>query len=185
MKKHSLLGDEELLKHLSSGDEQAFSEIYNRYWEQLLAIGLYFTHQKQAAEDIVHDVFMSLWIRRKTIVIESLKTYLATAVKFAVFKAISKDKRQREILTNKLNPFHFTEIEENLDQKFLKEYLQGVVEKLPDKARIVFIQSREEELTIKQIAENMDLSPKAVEYHMTKALRVLKEAVNKIKLFSV
>ena len=63
----------------------------------------------------------------------------------------------------------------------MKEYLQGAIEELPEKARIVFRYSREEYLTVTAIADKMDLSPKAVEYHITKALKILREIVKKIK----
>ncbi|ANE53582.1 RNA polymerase sigma factor [Flavisolibacter tropicus] len=177
--------DEELVRLIKTGDTAAFTEAYNRYWEQLLALGYYYTHQKQAAEDIVHEVFTSLWARRTELPIQSLKAYLATAVKFSVFKTIARDKRRRELQQGMNIPEHTTDVEEKLDARFLQDYLNGVVEQLPDKARLVFTYSRAEELSVKEIATKMDLSPKAVEYHMTKALRALKEAVKKIKFFFV
>ncbi|HZI52180.1 MAG TPA: sigma factor-like helix-turn-helix DNA-binding protein, partial [Chitinophagaceae bacterium] len=62
-----------------------------------------------------------------------------------------------------------------------QEHLSQIIERLPEKAKLVFTYSRERELTISQIAKKMNLSPKAVEYHMTKALRTLRDAVKKIK----
>jgi RNA polymerase sigma-70 factor (family 1) len=176
--------DDELLRELQAASEPAFTEIYNRYWEKLLAIGYYHAGDKQAAEDIVHEVMISLWTRKNELQIHSLKAYLATAVKFAVFKTIVREKRRKELLAGPHTDLH-SSIEEKLDVKFLEEYLGGVVEQLPEKARIVFTLSRDQDLSIKEIAGKMDLSPKAVEYHMTKALRALKEAFRKIKSFFV
>jgi RNA polymerase sigma-70 factor (ECF subfamily) len=181
MPKYTLLPDDELIKRLRSGDEIAFSEIYNRYWEKLLAIGYYHTHDKQAAEDIVHDVMISLWKRKADLEIESLQGYLATAVKFSVFKAIARDKRRRDLMAGYDKDDRVSEIEQNLDARFLQDYLYGAVEKLPDKARLVFTYSRVEELSIAEIGKQMDLSPKAVEYHMTKALKSLRETLKKIR----
>jgi RNA polymerase sigma-70 factor (family 1) len=185
MSAYSSHPDDELVRLLKKGDTAAFTEAYNRYWEQLLALGYYYTHHKQAAEDIVHEVFTSLWARRAELPIQSLKAYLATAVKFAVFKAIARDKRRRELQQGLYAPAYTTEVEEKLDARFLQDYLHGMVEQLPDKARLVFTYSRAEELSVKEIATKMELSPKAVEYHLTKALRALKEAVQKIKYFFV
>jgi RNA polymerase sigma-70 factor (family 1) len=185
MSLYSKYTDEELVRQVQAGNSVAFTEAYNRYWEQLLALGFYYTHSKQAAEDIVHEVFTSLWNRRTAVQIHSLKAYLATAVKFAVFKAIARDRRRREIQQGLSLPEHASELEEKLDALFLKNYLDGIVEQLPDKTRLVFNYSRAEEFSVKEIATKMDLSPKAVEYHLTKALRVLKEAVQKIKYLFV
>jgi RNA polymerase sigma-70 factor (family 1) len=184
MRNLSQSSEDELLRLLQAASEAAFTEIYHRYWERLLAIGYYHTGDKQAAEDIVHEVMMSLWTRKTELQIHSLQAYLATAVKFAVFKTIIREKRRRELLAGRKTDIHYN-IEEKLDLKFLEEYLSGVVEQMPEKARIVFTLSRHQDLSIKEIAGKMDLSPKAVEYHMTKALRALKEAFRKIKSFFV
>jgi len=185
MSAYSTYTDEELVRQVQKGNKIAFTEVYNRYWEQLLALGYYYTQSKQAAEDIVHEVFISLWARQAELPIQSLKAYLATAVKFAVFKSISRDKRRRELQQELSLPADTRDVEEKLEARFLQDYLNGIVEQLPEKARLVFIYSRAEMLSVKEIASKMDLSPKAVEYHITKALRSLKEAIEKIKCFFI
>ena len=173
--------DEQLVAMLRENNEHAFTEIYNRYWEKLLAVGYYYMHDKQAAEDIVHEVMISLWSRKKDLRIQSLSAYLGTAVKFSVFKAIIRDKKRRELLGSQNFPEYISDIEDKLDAKFLEEYLHGAVQQLPEKAKLVFSLSRDQQLSIADIAHKMDLSPKAVEYHMTKALKALKEKLQKIK----
>ena len=181
MPEYTTLPEDQLIHRLRSGNERAFTEIYNRYWEKLLAIGYYHTQNKQAAEDIVHEVMISLWTRKDDVEIQSLQAYLGTAVKFAVFKAIARDRRHRDLLNNTERNLYTTDIEDKLDARFLQEYLHGAVENLPEKARLVFNYSRGEELSISEISKKMDLSPKAVEYHMTKALRALRNRLTKIK----
>ncbi len=185
MSKYKATPEDELVRHLRSGDELAFTEIYNRYWEKLLAIGYFHTKDKQAAEDILHEVMMSLWLRRTGLEIHSLAAYLATAVKFAVFKFIGRKKKHRDLLAEGAPNLANTEIQDKLEARFIEEYLNGIVEQLPEKARLVFTYSRSEELSVSEIAKKMDISPKAVEYHMTKALRALRNTLRKIKLFFV
>jgi RNA polymerase sigma-70 factor (family 1) len=185
MPDYNSYSDDDLLSSLRIADEKAFTEIYNRYWEKLLAIGFYHLRNKQAAEDIVHEVMMSLWTRKKELAIQSLSSYLATAVKFAVFKSILGDKRRRELQKDQAVPESLHETMEKLDVLLLQEYLSQTIEQLPEKAKLVFAYSRDKELTISQIAKKMNLSPKAVEYHMTKALRSIRDAVKKIKSFFV
>lgn len=185
MQAYTTMLEAELAKRLRSGDELAFTEIYNRYWEKLLAIGYYHTRDKQLAEDIVHEVLLSLWQRRSDLNIQSLQAYLATAVKFAVFKTITRERRRRDITTGIPTDLFTADLEDRLDARFLEEYLNGTVEDLPEKARLVFLYSRVDDLSVAEIANKMDLSPKAVEYHMTKALRALRNTFRKIKLFFV
>ena len=185
MSKYTTISDEELAKRLRLGDELAFTEIYNRYWEKLLAISYHHRQDRQAAEDVVHDVLIGLWTRKAELTILSLQAYLATAVKFAVFKAIARERRRRDLLATNISSSdqYPPDIEDKLNARFLEEYVRGAVEELPSKSRLVFTYSRVEELSIKEIAQTLDLSPKAVEYHMTKALRSLRNALKKIKSF--
>ena len=185
MPAYNSYSDDDLLHMLQKADEKAFTEIYNRYWEKLLAIGYFHLRNKQAAEDIVHEVMMSLWTRKTELNIQSLSSYLAAAVRFSVFKSIIRDKRRRELLQEQTRPEATTETLEKLDALFLREQLRGVIEQLPEKPKLVFTYSRDEDLTVNQIAKKMDLSPKAVEYHITKVLRTLRETVKKIKILFI
>jgi RNA polymerase sigma-70 factor (family 1) len=185
MRDLSNLQEHVLVKRLQKGDAQAFTEIYNRYWEKLLAIGYFYTKDKSASEDIVHEVMMSLWERRHELEIYSLTAYLGTAIKFSVFKYIAKQQRRKQIDLTLQLPDRQVNIEQNIDARFLKEYLHGTKEQLHEKTKLVFDYSRNEHLTVKQIAAKMDLSPKAVEYHLTKALKAFRESLKKIKFFII
>jgi len=179
MTNYSALDDHDLLLLMQKGKEPAFKEIYHRYWEKLVATGYYYTKNKESAEEIVSDVLMSLWNKREDPQVRSLSAYLGTAVKYAVFKAIVRNKRRQELLQGQLRTESDQETEKKLDARFLKDFLEGVVEKLPEKAKLVFKYSREEQLSVSEIANKMELSPKSVEYHMTKALKTLREYIRK------
>lgn len=185
MPDYNIFSDDELLRRMRAGEEAAFTEIYNRYWEKLLATAFYFTHHKQSAEDILHEVMISLWLKRNETEIGSLPAYLGTAVKFAVFKSIAREKRRRDLMAGYMIPVTDSSLEDNLEARFVQDILHKNTEYLPEKARLVFDYSRNHELTIAEIATKMDLSPKAVEYHMTKALRFLRETLQKIKCLFV
>jgi len=179
--------DTDLLLLIRDGQEAAFTEIYNRYWERLVATGYYYTRSKEAAEEVVNDVLMGLWLRRVSLEIDSLPAYLGTAVKFAVFKVIARNKRRSQVLGGELSveaeAAEHNDTEQQLDALFMDEWLRGIVEQLPEKARLVFVYSREEALSIKEIAGKMDLSPKSVEYHMTKALKAIRDSIRKMSVF--
>jgi RNA polymerase sigma-70 factor (family 1) len=165
--------DNELLNLLVEGDEQAFTVIYNRYWRRLIGLAYAHTKDKFLAEEIVQEVFLSLWRRKSSLHITSLPAYLGTAVKFAIFKHVYGEKRRSEIL-NKITFPSSDSIESKINAKFLQEYVDGVVELLPEKCRFVYTQSRNQGLTIPEIAEKMAIAEKTVEAHLTKALKFIR-----------
>ncbi|HTJ12964.1 MAG TPA: RNA polymerase sigma-70 factor [Dinghuibacter sp.] len=174
------LSDQALLALLREGQETAFTEIYRRYWERLLGVGYAYTRNKEAAEEIVHDVLLRLWRQRTDVRIDSLGAYLGTAVKFSVFKALLKERRRSEIRARMPLIEADSRDEEMIEARFLKDYLDGVIESLPEKCRLVYRYSRGEQLSLVEIAERMQISPKTVESHITKALRTLRHSLQAI-----
>lgn len=171
--------DKELVASLERSDQRAFAEIYRRYWDKLLAIAYKHTQDKSAAEELVQDVFISLWDRRGEVEIKSLNNYLAVAIKFAVFKYISRTRRHAEIERIHYNSGNANFDEEQINARFLKEYIDGVVELLPEKCRLVFRYSREEYKSNAEIAAQMSISEKAVEAHITRAIKTLRANLKK------
>lgn len=174
--------EEDLTEAWNTGDELAFSVIYDVYWDRLLANAYRLTGDKEQSEEIVQEVFVSLWRRRHDVHIESISSYLGTAVKFATFKSLQRAKRNQELEEQFFSTDHVHLDEQSIDAKFLKEYLDGIVEHLPDRCRLVFRMSREEQKTNKEISGELAISEKAVEAQITKALKVLKLSLRKVGL---
>ncbi len=158
----------------------AFTEIYSRYSEKLLAIAYHYTKDKDFVEEIVQEVFSGLWERRNQLRIESLSAYLATAIKFSVFRTIHRQKRRAEIveLNYKLNEADL--LEETIHAKFLQEYIDGIVERMPEKCRLVYKNSRDKGLSNSEISKEMNIAEKTVEAHMTKALKALRSNLKEL-----
>lgn len=171
------LNDVQLVFLLRTGNQAAFTEIYDRYWQKLLGIAFSHTKDKSAAEEILQEVFISLWNRRKVVDIQSLSNYLATAVKFSIFKQYQQNRRRREIEQQNVQLSGRTIIqgEAVLDALFLQEYIEGVVEQLPKKCQLVFKYSRGAGLTIPEISKELNIAEKTVESHLTKALKIIRE----------
>lgn|SRR5690606_14022494 len=172
-------GDIEFKAAWDAGNERAFVTIYDTYWSQLLAIAYRLTQDKEQSEEIVQEVFVSLWRRRHEVKIESVSAYLATAVKFSTFKMMQRTRRQRDLQVE-FAPADLHDEEKAIEAKFLKEYLDGVVEELPERCRLVFRMSREQSMSHKEISAELAISEKAVEAQITKALRVLKLSLRKV-----
>lgn len=175
MKEYQLYNNQMLLDLLAESDEVAFTELYNRYWKKLFAIAYKRLNESHAAEDIVHDVFASLWANRERNQIESLENYLATATKYMVLAKIKVKVRERNYhTTSQQTPIFEFPVEASLHYKRLLEIVKTEVEKLPEKCRLIFNYSRNEGMPVRQIAETLNLSPKTVENQLNKALKHLK-----------
>ena len=182
MKSPKALADHELLNLIRSDDQAAFNEIYTRYWQTLYAVAYNRLRDQQKSEDVVHDVFSSLWSNRHQSEIRNLAAYLATAVKFRVLEYIRKEFFKQTYIqrTSHLEPAESHDISEALHYKRLLQAINEEVENLPERCKLVFKYSREENKPLKQIASEMNLSTSTVENHLNRALKRLKEVVRKL-----
>ncbi len=177
MNGYQLYDNKLLVDLLSKGDEFAFTELYNRFWQKLFAIAYNRLKEVQTAEDIVHDVFASLWVNKEKIEIESLENYLATAAKYIVLAKIKKKERERVYFnTSHQAPVVELPADALLHHKRILEIVKKEVEKLPEKCRLIFKYSRNDGMPVRQIAKELGISPKTVENQLNRALRQLKLA---------
>lgn len=163
-----------MLEYLKAAEHEAFTEIYNRYWKRLLAIAYHFSKDKAIAQDVVQEIFTRLWVKHAELDIESLNSYLATAVRFSVFKLIYRQRRRQEIESQNCNDELSTLSEEQIEARFTQEYINKVVEHLPEHCRLVFKHSRNSGLSISEISMELGISKKTVEGHLTKGLKTIR-----------
>lgn len=176
--------ERELLTRLAADDKEAFAEIYRQYWEPLLAMAYNRLQDLATAEDIVHDVFASIWHNRHHQQIQSLKNYLATAVKYMILKQARKAMLLRQYRQSEYTPPTQEFIPDTvLDNKRILELLHREIESLPEKCRLIFRYSREQGMSIREIAGEMQITPKTVENQLNKALRKLRVTFKKHALF--
>lgn len=173
-----ILSDTELAVLLKQADKNAYTEIYNRYWKKMLLLAWNHCKDKAQAEDIVHEVFIALWNRRTEVLIENIPAFLTTAIKFNIFKHYQKLQLRKQLALQNYDFKETSHDEARLDALFLKEYVDGIVEQLPEKCRLTFKYSREEGLSNAQIAKKMNISEKGVEANLTRALKTIKGSLN-------
>lgn len=177
--------DKTLVESLRSGNPRAIEEIYDRYWKQLLAVAYGIVKDKDDAQEIVQSVFIRLWDRRQNLKITNLSGYLATSIRYAVYTMIQRNQRKEEVCQIYLNRKQEKDYEEEkIYANFLKQYINGIVDKLPDRCKLVFVYSREEGKTIPEIAEKLDIAEKTVESHLTKALKRIRLSLKEIGVTS-
>lgn len=181
---YTSLDDDKLCQLLSDDDKNAFQEIYKRYWKKLYIVAERKTH-RQNAEEIIQDLFANLWQNRKNR-INNLKFYLFSSVKYGILNQIKKEINEQKFaeyalysLQNSDNSTDYT-----LLLNDLSESLESGLAKLPAKTQQIFKMSRFELLSIKAIALKCDLSEKAIEYHISQALKTLKDHLKNYHLLA-
>lgn len=167
---------ERLVELLQDSDAKAFEEIYYRYWTRIFRYAITKVHHQEIAEDICHDVFLSLWQRRNEAQIQNAEAYLIQATKFSVinfYRTKQSDEKHLAVYAETL-PDPGNETEYQLFFRNLQQAWLDALKDLPQKTKDVFRASRIEQLTNKEIASRLDLTEKAVEYHITKALKEIR-----------
>ncbi len=173
------LKDEALWAKVKANDQTAFRQLFDRYYKYLLVTVVNVTGDRTLAKDAAQEVFFELWKKRKTLTINSaFKSYIRRAVinrSFNVMKTQSRFTDESAIPERKdqsVSPHS------KLENNDLQRILNQSIEKLPERCRMVFTLCRVEGMSHKEIAEQMGTSTKTVEHQMTKALKILKEALS-------
>lgn len=178
--------DQELVHLMQSGNEAAFTELYNRYWDKLFAIAAHKLQNLAEAEEVVQDIYLELWNRRAGLQITtSLPAYLSTAVKFKVINILALRHRRLRYQEHAVQVAAAGDLSTEQWLRFgeLQSRLTALVNELPDKCRLVFRLSREEGLSHKEIAATIGVAEKTVEAHLSRALRTLRTQLRSLSSF--
>jgi len=169
------ISDAELLDLLRQDNQAAFVFIYKKHWSELYRCAFKITPNQETCEDIIHDVFLNVWNKRATIQVKSLNDYLYVAVKNRMLNAIRAEKNLLKAVNSQPAPISSeTLIEDEFNSKELNKLYQSALSTLPERCRTILLMSRKEHLSNKEIAEQLNISPKTVENQITIGLRHLR-----------
>lgn len=172
------IADNELMNRIAAGDGNAFTELYNRYWNVLYITAYKVYPDTSFAEDVVQDVFTNVWALRENLKVDQVKSYLFACTRYAILKVIRKN-RYVEISDHAdLQLAGDISGEELFDIRVLEKTIALEVSKLPDKCRLIFRYSREAGLTHGEIAEKMDISTNTVKVQLNRALKKIKGSLS-------
>jgi RNA polymerase sigma-70 factor (ECF subfamily) len=157
-----------------------FESIFHKHYVLLCRSALRLVQNEHTAEDLVQDVFCTLWHKKEELDIQSIEGYLYRSVYNASLNYIkNKGKFQLQeleasdilLIDQHASPEHHYQMQET------QQKIHQVVAKLPEACRIIFILSRFENKSHKEIANDLNLSIKTVENQITKALRIMRQAL--------
>jgi len=169
--------DQELVGLLKSGDHVAFTEIYNRYWVVLFQHARKMLQDEDAAVDIVQDVFTTIWIKNSELTITtSVKAYLYAAVRNRIISSIRHSKVHESYLDSLTSIIEKGEMvtDEQVRFREFSAQVEMEISKLPPRMREVFELSRNEGLSHKQIAEELNIADETVKKQIYKAMKALR-----------
>ncbi|MFT5999023.1 MAG: RNA polymerase sigma-70 factor (family 1) [Neolewinella sp.] len=178
MGKMALVTDQDLFIQLRAGESTALDELFRRYYVDLCRTAVRFVNDEQEAEDIVQNLFVSLWEKRAGDMDElgAVAPYLRRAVRNRSLNYLRDRKRIPVDDTEVPETLAAKELaDDELTQDELRDRIHKAIDTLPERCRLVFVMNKLEEMSHKEIAEALEISPKTVENQMTRAYRFLRK----------
>lgn len=174
------LTDEDLFNRVRQEDALAFEVLYDRYWTMLMDIAYRRIQSKEKSEDIIQEIFISLYQKKNTIQFTvSLQAYLVQALKYKILNELRsssvRTQYQRSFFLNHQCKIDFAS---NVEVKELQHKIHKSVSSLPGKCKQVFYMSRWEQQSNKHISTHLSISVSTVEKHISKALQILRKDLN-------
>ncbi|WP_104385444.1 RNA polymerase sigma factor [Sphingobacterium sp. HMA12] len=168
--------DLKLLSRLQQSDQKAFDRIYIKYSSILYRTCIQRLADSEICNDIIHDIFLSLWENRDKSDIKNLKAYLFQALRFKIIDYIEKKSKTESVLQGYLYQLQkdYIGTDDTIRTKLLQDLIQEEVDKFPNKMRLVYLMSRHENLSYAEIAQKLGISELTVRAHIKHALKRLR-----------
>lgn len=188
MATRNLDSERAVLRGLADGSEPVFVRIFDEYSPKVYRLALKFLNSREAAEEIVQDVFMDIWLRREKMPeVLNFGAYVNGMARKQIYDAY----RRKSAFVEMIDDFSYPGQADNATERIMQEgererLLQEALRALPDHQREIFQLAREEGLSHEAIAQRMNLSRLAVKAHMKRILRFLRtrlEPVLKAEIF--
>lgn len=171
---------------IAQSDKAAFSELYNRYKGVLYLHAYRMLEDEEEANDILQELFTTLWLRREDLVFTvSVTSYLYQSVRNRVLDVFAHKKVAQKYMDS-LNQFIETgeySTDEQVREQELRMLIEQEVALLPAKMREIFELSRVNNLSYKEIADELNISDKTVKKQVNNALRILRQKIDLIVIY--
>lgn len=169
------MSDLELWHKVRNNSEEAFKELFYRYHPLLINLAFTYLRDENTAKDLAQNVFVNIWQKRKELNIrDDCKAYLLRAMRNHCINYLKKKKSV--FLDDSFQPPDpSADGQDRLHLEDLNKRVQLAITKMPEACRMIFLLRRREDLSLKEIAQQMEISTKTVENQLTKAHKILKE----------
>ena len=173
------------VKSLQQGDVQAFDGLYGKYSQRLYNFSLKYLKSAEEAEEVVQEVFLYIWDKREGLKPDnSFNGYIFTIAYNIIKKYFNKKSRENAFKDDLI--YSLLKQENNLDTvidyKFLLEKVETIIEGLPTRRKEIFLKRKYDGLSVKDIAEVLEISPNTVENQLASAQKQILDELKKEKL---
>jgi RNA polymerase sigma-70 factor (family 1) len=169
--------DLDLWNAVRKDSEWAFTALFDRYWDKLYATAYRYLKNHELSEELVHDIFLSIWTRRKTLEINAFPNFLIKAVRYQLYNQMRTAKVSLVPLSDQQYENLGWEINkgsEHLEEAELLEQLYKCLDSLPKRCQEIFRMSRINNLSNQEIATRLGVSKRTVENQLSISLKHLK-----------
>ena len=176
----NLPSDATLLNLIKAGDLDSFNILFERYWEKLFATVFSICPDTEVCSEIVHDIFLNLWLRREKLQIEYFQGYITASARYQIYRHLKNIKRKSIEYREDLDFGNLVAVndgESNIRYRELEKKVEEELEELPSRCREIFTLSRMQQLSNDEIAARLDISKRTVENQLTYALRHLRLSI--------
>ena len=181
MPSRNFTDDEQALRSLAAGDLAAYRFLFDLHFADLCNYINIYLHSREFSEAIALEIFEFVWEKREPLVIRvSFKSFLFSSAKN---KAISHYRKEHKTIFTSLDLIESVIPDESNSQQFLEEkelrnFIENAINRLPEQSKKIYLMAREENLSHKEIADLLGITPKTVENHVGIALRKLRESLS-------
>jgi RNA polymerase sigma-70 factor (family 1) len=177
--------DNRLIERLQKGNVEAFDLIFEKYSGNIYAFALKYLKSKDEAEELVQSVFVKVWENHKNLKKElSFKSFLFTITYNDICKIFRRRNYRQQFIDNTLydNPKYSSETEDSINYNSTLGQLQQIIDKLPEIQRTIFLKSRQEGKSTKEIADEVGLSPGTIDNYISESLKFIRKYLRKESL---
>ena len=179
----SSLSDAELWNLILDDDCRAFSVLFQRHWLILYKTANKYLQDEQASEEVIHDLFLNIWNRKKNLVINDFNKYFKAAIRYQVYSYRKKYMETPVIYLETLNDhngYQTAHADTELTYRELKSRLYQHLNALPFRCKEVFLMSRFEHYSNFEIAKKLGINKRTVENYLTNALHSIRVNLDNI-----
>lgn len=182
------MSDQLLFKKTKNGDEKAFEALFDKYYEPLVRFIWGYVKSEAIAEEIVQELFLKLWRKRTALTIQSsIKSYLYSAGRNMSLNYLKHQDIEQEWEHEKKalheNQSQDPKLDDNIHYKMLLRKVEEAIQDLPERRRLIFILSRHQDMTYKEIADFLDISENTVDTQIRRVLATLRERFSGLLIY--
>lgn len=164
-----------LVMHLVQDEKKWFKAIFDEHHDYIRNYLYYLSGDAELSDDLVQDVFLTIWEKRESVKRESILPFLFTIARHLYFKSHRRKAIHLKFFSNWEEPAKEVSADFSMELKEFDQRLQSAISNLPEKTRTAFLLSRMDDLSYAEIAQRFGLSVKAIEKHISKAKKILRE----------